>query len=414
MVRNRKQIELFKKKSKSRFGRIIIVTGARQTGKTTLVKNGFKDYTYISIEDPIAVSKYKNLTASQWNSLFPKAILDEIQKEPQIIESIKAVYDQYDEPRYVLLGSLQIMLLKKVKESLAGRSMIFELFPLTIPESLTKGWNDKIIDSYFQNVIVGNEEDLTPIMLDTKYSQKKNTFNNYLKFGAYPAISDDKLKDEEKYEWLFNYVKTYFERDIRDIAEIKKLELFTKTQKLLALNTAQLTNYSKLAVEAGVTSKTAQRFLEYSNISYQTITLQAWSRNQRKKLVKSPKVHFVDVGVLRTILNKKDELTGHEFESAIIAEIYKQVKTMDLHFDFYHLRTADGKEIDLLIETEKGYIAFEIKQSENVRSVDARHLRNIEEILDKPVLHKFLLSNDEDVKYFDGNVIAMSALQFLT
>jgi predicted AAA+ superfamily ATPase len=414
MVRNRRQIELFKKKSKSHFGRIIIVTGARQTGKTTLVKNGFKDYTYISIEDPIAVSKYKNLTASQWNSLFPKAILDEIQKEPQIIESIKAVYDQYDEPRYVLLGSSQIMLLKKVKESLAGRSMIFELFPLTLPESLTKGWNDKIIDSYFQNVIVGNEEDLTPIMLDTKYSQKKNTFNNYLKFGAYPAISDDKLKDEEKYEWLFNYVKTYFERDIRDIAEIKKLEPFTKTQKLLALNTAQLTNYSKLAVEAGVTSKTAQRFLEYSNISYQTITLQAWSRNQRKKLVKSPKVHFVDVGVLRTILNKKDDLTGHEFESAIIAEIYKQVKTMDLHFDFYHLRTADGKEIDLLIETEKGYIAFEIKQSENVRSVDARHLRNIEEILDKPVLHKFLLSNDEDVKYFDGNVIAMSALQFLT
>ena len=414
MVRNRKQIELFKKKSKSHFGRIIIATGARQTGKTTLVKNSFKDYTYISIEDPIAVSKYKNLTASQWNSLFPKAILDEIQKEPQIIESIKAVYDQYDEPRYVLLGSLQIMLLKKVKESLAGRSMIFELFPLTLPESLTNGWNDKIIDSYFQNVLVGNAEELTPIMLDTKYSQKKNIFNNYLKFGAYPAISDDKLKDDEKYEWLFNYVKTYFERDIRDIAEIKKLEPFTKTQKLLALNTAQLTNYSKLAVEAGVTSKTAQRFLEYSNISYQTITLQAWSRNQHKKLVKSPKVHFVDVGVLRTILNKKDDLTGHEFESAIIAEIYKQVKTMDLHFDFYHLRTADGKEIDLLIETEKGYIAFEIKQSENVRSVDARHLRNIDEILDKPVLHKFLLSNDEDVKYFDGNVIAMSALQFLT
>jgi len=182
----------------------------------------------------------------------------------------------------------------------------------------------------------------------------------------------------------------------------------------LALNTAQLTNYSQLAVEAGVTSKTVQRFLEYSNISYQTITLQAWSRNQRKKLVKSPKVHFVDVGVLRTILNKKDELNGHEFESAIIAEIYKQVKSLNLNVDFYHLRTADGKEIDLLIETEKGYIAFEIKKTEHVRYVDARHLRNIEDILDKPVLHKFILSNDEDVKQFDGGVTAMSALQFLT
>jgi len=414
MVRNRKQIELLRQKGKSKFGRIIVVTGARQTGKTTIVKELYDDYTYISIEDPIAVSKYKQLTATQWNSLFPKAILDEIQKEPQIIESIKAVYDQFDKPRYVLLGSSQILLLKKVRESLAGRSLIFELYPLTLPESLTNGWNDKVIDSYFQNILLDKKVELIPIMLDARYSDKKNAFNNYLKFGAYPAISDDDLSDDEKYEWLFNYVKTYFERDIRDIAEIKKLEPFTKTQKLLALGTAQLTNYSQLAVEAGVTSKTVQRFLEYSNISYQTITLQAWSRNQRKKLVKSPKVHFVDVGVMRTIINKKDELNGNEFESAIVSEIYKQVNTLNMHFEFYHLRTADGKEIDLLIETEKGYIAFEIKQTEHVRSVDARHLRNIEDILDKPVLHKFLLSNDEDVKQFDGNVTAISALQFLT
>lgn len=301
-----------------------------------------------------------------------------------------------------------------MRESLAGRSLIFELYPLTLPESLTSGWDDEIRDSYLQNIFLDKKVDLTPIMLDARYSEKKNAFDSYLKFGAYPAISDDNLSYDEKYEWLFNYVKTYFKRDIRDIAEIKKLEPFTKTQKLLALNTAQLTNYSQLAVEAGVTSKTVQRFLEYSNISYQTITLQAWSRNQRKKLVKSPKVHFVDVGVMRTIINKMDDLNGHEFESAIISEIYKQVNTINMHFDFYHLRTVDGKEIDLLIETEKGYIAFEIKKTEHVRSVDARHLKNIDEILDKPVLHKFILSNDEDVKQFDGNVTAMSALQFLT
>ena len=413
-MKNRTLANIILEKSSSRFGRIIVVTGARQTGKTTLVKKLFPDFSYISIEDPVVVDDYKKLTAPQWKSLYPQAILDEVQKEPQLVESIKSVYDQFQDPKYILLGSSQILLLKKIRESLAGRCQIVEMYPLTLPEMLTDNWETEITPSYFQNLIAGRPGSLTPFILDSEHPKKKGAFDTYLQFGAYPAISDNSIPEEEKKSWLKNYVRTYLERDIRDLAELRKLEPFTKVQKLLAINTAQLINHSKIAAQAGVSSKTAQRFLEYMSISYQTLVLQPWSRNPNKRLVKSPKVHYLDVGVMRAVLQKNDELNGHEYESAIVAEIYKQAKMMKEEVSFYHLRTLDGKEVDLLIETEHGYIAIEIKKTETVRSVDAKHLKGLEDILDKPVLYRYVISNDLSNRDLGDGISAVPAVQFLS
>ena len=334
-MKNRALFNDILKRNSSRFGRILVITGARQTGKTTLIKKIFPDIPYISIEDPVTVEEYKRLTASQWESFYPQAIIDEVQKEPQLVESIKAVYDQFPDPRYILLGSSQILLLKKIRESLAGRCQIIELFPLTLPEMLTNNWDSEISPSYFQKLISGKPQTNTPFLLNSEHPKKKKAFDTYLRFGGYPAISGESIPDDEKDEWLKNYVRTYLERDIRDLAEMRHLEPFTKVQKLLAINTAQLTNYSRFSVEAGVTSKTVRNFVEYLNLSYQTVLLQAWSRNANKKLVKSPKVHYLDVGVMRTLLQKKDKLSEHEFETAVVAEIYKQAKNSSLDLSFY-------------------------------------------------------------------------------
>jgi hypothetical protein len=413
-MKNRALSTILKQKSTSRFGRIIVLTGARQTGKTTLVKNLFPDHSYISIEDPVLAEEYGKLTSSQWESLYPRAILDEIQKVPKLIESIKSVYDQYPSPRYILLGSSQILLLKNIRESLAGRCQILELYPLTLPEIRTSSWKDPVELSHFQKILSGQSHEIFPFLLDESHPQKKEIFDTYLKFGGYPAISDSSIPDEEKWDWLRSYVRTYLERDIRDLAELRHLEPFIRVQKLLTLNTAQLVNYSRIASEAGVSFKTVQRFLQYMCISYQTLILPAWSRNPRKRLVKSPKIHFLDTGVMRTILQKKEALSGHEYESAIVAEIYKQTKVSKQETTFHHLRTTDGREIDLLIETEKGYIAIEIKKNERIRPVDARHLRELDEILDKPVLHKFIISNDLNARTLEPGIEAFPAVQFLT
>ena len=160
-------------KKDSRYARIIVFTGARQVGKTTLVKHILPEYEYISIEDPVLRKTYTKLTASNWRAQYPKAILDEIQKEPQLIESIKATYDNYEDVRYILLGSSQLILLEKVRESLAGRCLIYELYPLTLPEIATRNWEDTIATSIWQNILLkehGVENILPSFLLDKRIS----------------------------------------------------------------------------------------------------------------------------------------------------------------------------------------------------------------------------------------------------
>ncbi len=414
-MRNRQYSPIILRKSTSKFGRILVLTGARQTGKTTLVKKLFPDFTYISVEDPVMRSTYAHLTAQQWNSLYPKAILDEVQKEPQLIESIKSTYDQWEEPRYILLGSSQLLLMEKVRESLAGRCTILEIFPLTLPELQTNSWDDTVKPSLFQQEMLQESKmDYLPsFLLDINNTQKLKAFQHYLSFGGYPAVSDDETSSEEKTEWLKNYVRTYLERDVRDLATFRDLEPFIKLQQYLALNTGSLTNASSIGKQLGITVKTVQRYIKYFEMSYQAIVLSSWSRNQNKRLVKSSKVHYMDQGVVQAVLNKRGGLTGNEFESAIVSEIYKQTRTADISAQFSFLRTHDGKEVDLLLEFQDYYYAFEIKIAERVNKTDAKHLFGLEEILDKPVKKAFILSNDIETKYFDEKTVAVNAAMFL-
>ncbi len=292
--------------------------------------------------------------------------------------------------------------------------MIFEIFPLTLPELQTNSWDDEIKNSFFQKELFqpSGEDYLPSFYLDKRHAEKLKAWHHYLKFGAYPAVSGAKT-DEEKMDWLKNYVRTYLERDIRDLASFRDLEPFIKLQQYLALNTGALVNASSIGKQLGVSVKTVQRYIKYFELSYQAMVLVSWSRNQSKRLVKSSKVHYLDNGIVQAVLNKRGGLTGNEFESAVISEIYKQTKAVECEARFSFLRTHDGKEVDLLIEFEDGYFAFEIKMAEKVDKVDARHLFSLSEILDKPIKKAFLLSNDTEVKHLGENITAMHVAMFL-
>jgi len=413
-MKNRQLKNLILQKSDSKTGRILVFTGARQTGKTTLSKKVFPDFEFISVEDPVLRSRYVQLSALQWKNLYPRAILDEVQKEPVLIESIKSVYDQWPEPRYVLSGSSQLLLMEKVRESLAGRCAIFELFPLTLPELRTQSWDETVEASVFQQYITTKDSNWLPSsFFDKQIAAKQKAWEHYLQFGGYPFVSDEELTTQEKLDWLRNYVKTYLERDIRDLALFRDLEPFVKLQRYTAINTGNLINASAVATQLGISAKTVSRYITYMEISYQTILLPAWSHNENKRLVKMPKIHFLDPGIMQTVLQKQGGITGNEFESLVIAEIYKQAKNMQANARFYHIRTYDGKEIDLLIELSDGYLAFEIKMKEVADKQDARHLATLAEILDKPLLHSFLLTNDPETRQFGEGITALNTAYFL-
>jgi len=413
-MKNRQIVSYMQQKSQSKFGRILVLTGARQIGKTTLVKKAFPKHEYISIEDPVLRDTYLNLTAQQWAKMYTNALLDEVQKEPQLIESIKATYDQFAEPRYVLLGSSQLLLMEKVRESLAGRCSIIEMYPLTLPELRTQSWDDAVSDSLFQKLLKNEETDYLPsFLLDKHRTEKLEAYSHYLKYGGFPAICEADSTENEKFEWLNDYVRTYLERDIRDLASFRDLDPFIKLQQYLALNTGNLINASSIAKQLGINIKTVQRYIKYFEISYQAIVLHAWSRNQNKRLVKSQKVHYADMGIVQAILHKRGGMTGNEYESTIISEMYKQAKNVQSPTQFSFLRTHDGKEVDLLLEFPDYYYAFEIKMANKVNKIDAKHLWGLEEILDKPLKKAFLLSNDNETQYFNDKTLAVHAAMFL-
>jgi predicted AAA+ superfamily ATPase len=174
---------------------------------------------------------------------------------------------------------------------------------------MTKSFEDTLEQSFFVRYVNG-KQDIDTIFpsfrLDPQYVTKKNACDFYLNYGGYPAITNEKLTEEERNEWLRMYVRTFLERDVRDLASFRDLEPFMKLQKYLAHTTGTLINYSSIAKETGVTVPTVQRYIQYMEISYQSLALPAWYANPLKKLVKASKIHFLDSGVLRAILQKKD------------------------------------------------------------------------------------------------------------
>jgi predicted AAA+ superfamily ATPase len=404
-----------KQKSESDLWRILILTGSRQTGKTTLAGHCLPSYAGIFLENPAERGAYAKLTAAQWKELYPKAILDEVQKEPSLIESIKSVYDRYDDVRYVLLGSSQFLLMEQVKESLAGRCLIIELYPLILPELLTGSFDDPVEPSLFVRLLDNDAKtEIAPFFQLTRdYAVKLKAFEFYLRWGGYPALSKETVSDEERREILEMYVRTFLERDVRDLSSFRDLGPFIKLQQYLANNTGCLINYASIAKETGVSIPTVQRYCRYMEMSYQVALLPAWAANPVKRLVKMPKFHFLDQGVLKTILRKIGSPTGSEFESAVIAEIYKQIKTFRLPLSCYHLRTADGKEVDLLLEGADYFIAIEVKMSEHIDRRDTRGFNGLGELLPKPLKSCFILSQDPETRYFDEGIIALHAAYFL-
>lgn len=395
------------------FHRIIVLTGARQVGKTTIIHDYFPEYTYLSVENPALVNRLKSMGASEWAIAYPKAALDEVQKEPVLIEFVKAVYDEYRETKYLLTGSSQLLLMEKVRESLAGRCRIYDIFPLTIPELQTP--EKPLHHSIWQKELLHENYTLMPnLMVLPDYATILKAYNYYLRFGGYPALVDENITDDDRWEWLMDYVRTYLERDIRDLVSLRDLEPFVKLLYAIALQTGQIVTESSLASLAGVSPKTAKKYINYLYISYQTIILTSWTRNPNKRLTRAPKVHFIDHGVLQAVLQRRGGMSGNEYESAIISEIYKQAHSIAADTRFYHLRTQDGKEVDLLVETPDGYYAFEIKMAEKVVPTDGRHLRKLEEIVtDKPILKRYVISNDYQTKELEPGILAINAAMLL-
>jgi predicted AAA+ superfamily ATPase len=393
-------------------GRGVILTGARQTGKTTLLQREFvPPYEYHSFDELLTRETIARRSADEWARRGRRFVFDEVQKAPAFLGTVKTLLDRPGKDvRVILSGSAQIQLLGGVRETLAGRVVTRELFPLTAAE-LAGSSRPLALDlmSCTTAADVRQLVEASAFLGGEPLAAAREGFRQVLAFGGMPPVAS--LADPaQRWEWLVEYCQTYLQRDLADLGRIADLDDFVRLEKHAAARTATSVNFADLARDADMSPLTAKKYLRYLELSYQTFMIEAHRGAAGNRLLKAPRLHLVDLGVQRVLSRWREGATGPQVETAVVAEIHKLVRTLRLDVEMTYLRTKDGREVDLLTRLPGGaYLAWEIKSSERAASADARHLRNLAVLLDGPLLAGFVIHQGDRVEAWPGDLYALPA-----
>ena len=359
----------------SKYFSVIAVSGPRQSGKSTLLTQLFPLYEKYSLKDLNILDYAKNDPIAFLNQTDEGMFIDEIQRCPQLLDYIQGIVDNNPKRHFALSGSSNFEVMKNLSESLAGRAGVFELLPMSIQE-------------------VTGKVDL-------------DNLNQILYNGLYPSICAKKNIAKFFYP---SYVRTYLEKDVRDLLQIKDQILFTKFLKLCAARIGSLLNASELGAEVGVSSKTISHWLSVLQASYLITLLPPYYENIPKRLVKSPKLYFNDPGLACYLLDiespqqlDRDKMRGAIFENMIVMEAIKHRYNMGLEGGVFFYRDSNQNEVDLLIKQEGELTAIEVKSSMTYSSSFEKALTQIEGWIKTPISKKAIVYSG-DLENTSGNI----------
>lgn len=341
-------------KAASRQYPVITVTGPRQSGKTTLLRHAFPDYEYVSLEAPDTRTFAREDPRGFLARFRGPAILDEVQQVPDLFSYVQVLVDEQDKPgHFILSGSQNFLLLQKISQTLAGRTHISHLLPLSLNELARR--------SMLRPDKVGVERPDPPI---------QGQWTDYAFAGFYPRIHDRGLDPRD---WLAQYFQTYLQRDIRDLVQIGDLDAFGRFVRLCAGRAGQLLNLSSLGNDCGISHDTARRWLSMLEASFVVFRLQPHHANFNKRLTKSPKLYFVDTGLLCFLLQiesaaqlEAHAMRGAVFENLVITELHKSHYNLGQLPQLYFWRDHRGNEIDLVMDIGGRSIPVEIKSGATI------------------------------------------------
>lgn len=355
--------------------RLVVITGARQTGKTTLARAAWPGIRYVNLDNIEDRSALRDTRTSAWARTVGPAVLDEAQKEPTVFDKVKYAYDAGEIGFSALLGSSRFLLLERVRESLAGRAFVFELWPLMLSEVCTADGGElqaPLLARVAERGVAAACAEEPARLLGPEAAHRQAALAHLRTWGGFPELL--RLPDEERNEWLRSYVVTFLERDLADIGRVNDLLPFRKLQSLVFFRSGQLLSFADLARDATLPVATTRRYLEYLTIAGQLIALPPWGTNLTSAVVKSPKLFAADLGLLRSV---GGGVGGAAFETLAVSEVHKWVATTgaDLRLSFY--RTRSGMEVDLLVEGPAGVVGIELKDRARATPSDARNLRTL-------------------------------------
>ena len=342
---------------------VITMTGPRQSGKTTLLRNVFKQLPYYSLEN-LDVRRFALNDPVGFLTQHPEGmILDEVQNAPDLLSYIQGMVDETPEKRFVLSGSSQFSVKRQITQSLAGRTGVLELLPLSYSE--------------------------------VKKDADEETLDSVILKGFFPALYSGKNIFNLLYP---SYVKTYLERDVRDLLQIKDLMQFQTFLRLCAGRIGSLFNASELSGEVGVSANTIKSWLSVLEASYIITMLPPFYENTRKRLTKTPKLYFCDTGLACYLLGieteqqlARDKMRGHLFENFIITEALKCRYNKGKESNLYFYRDSNGVEVDLLIKNGSDYTAVEIKSSQTYHPDFQAGIRTLSTVMKERITNKVIL-----------------------
>lgn len=358
----------------SQYFPVITLTGPRQSGKSTLLRNLFPSLPYVSIEDPDVRRRAIADPRSFLMNSRTGVIIDKIQRVPDLLSYIQTIVDTWPDSKFYITGSSQFALLKNITQSLAGRTAVFELLPLSIDE------------------ILAVTQAVTP--------------NLFLYQGFYPAIWAGKNVAKFFYP---SYVKTYLERDVHDLLNIKNLDTFQRFIRLCAARIGSIFVASELANELGVSASTINSWLSVLQASYIVYLLPPFFTNTHKRLIKSPKIYFTDCGLASYLLEidsperlDTDKMRGHLYENMIVMQFLKKRYNAGRDAGLYFYRDSNGNEVDLLVRAGGKYECYEIKSSATFHSEFTKGLKNFAKTFPELVASQKIIYTGEDAPAVEG------------
>jgi len=357
---------------------VVTITGPRQSGKTTLCKALFPEYTYSNLES-LEEREFATKDPKGYLARFTQgAVIDEIQNAPNLLSYIQVNVDEKPQPgRYILTGSQNFALSNSISQSLAGRTAIARLMPFTLAEiSMIK-----------------------PL----------ESLDQLLYTGAYPRIYDQNLDPTEA---LSFYLNTYIERDLRTLINIKDLSRFTTFLKLCAGRSGQLLNFSSLGNDCGVSHNTISHWISMLEASFIVKLLQPYHNNFRKRVIKSPKIYFLDVGLATFLLGIQDKqqisthpLRGQLFETLVVTELLKYRFNLGKTDNLYFFRDSKGNEVDIIMEYGTQLLPIEVKSGTTITSDFFKGLKYFRKLAEDRVESAWLIYGGQEKRLQENTAI---------
>ncbi|CBL45122.1 Predicted ATPase [gamma proteobacterium HdN1] len=380
---------------------VVLINGARQTGKSTLAQRLSPERRYLTLDDPAVFAAAKSDPFGFIANQTGKICLDEIQRAPELFLAIKAEVDKNRVAgRFLLTGSTNVLLLPQMADSLAGRMEIIELWPLS------------------QSELQGRTIDLITLFYDgnfqNSYRFERNEFITSLVNGGFPEVRT-RASDRRREAWFDSYLLTILQRDVRDLANIDGLTELPKLMQLLAARNGSLLNMAELSRSSGIAQTTLKRYLTLLETLFLVRRVPAWASNLGTRLQKSPKLFLSDYGMAAHLqglgaaaMQNKHGLPGDLVEGFVHAELAKHQTWSSLRTHLMHYRTTTGVEVDFVLENrQQALVGVEVKAAATVVGKDFNGLRHLRDTAPKQFKRGILLYTGEQTIQFDEQLVAV-------